>query len=390
MFESDAKRKGLTFETIEYPGVPDRVISDPTRLRQIVSNLAGNAVRHTVKGGIRVEIWTSSHKDDDCQIGIAVQDTGEGMSASKLDVLFREFEQCQADDDDPVLQSQKDMPDRMPGQKILGLGLAVVARTIRNMNGQLRLKSEEGKGSRFTIILPLKISPKQSVSPHRQKNPESPGPEAISQEVTLVPSRLSHRGSLDTMRRTSSSGSNHSNKSTKSNENNNNRTSTIDRMVQCLSTPHLSSPVHEKSQILSLSRPASATLPSSGKSVPTLSPAVAQAVRESALTDAYRNMPVPRGAVVPRGSPVLPSPAQATLSQVPEDGKFAVLVAEDDPINSKIVKKRLERMGHDVMLTVNGKECFEVFRQQGGKQYDAVLMDMQVGETGAVILVCLC
>ena len=71
---------------------------------------------------------------------------------------------------------------------------------------------------------------------------------------------------------------------------------------------------------------------------------------------------------------VAPAPA---FTVHPSVGKFVVLVAEDDPINSKIIKKRLERMGHDVVLTTNGKECFEEFGLRA-KRYDAVLMDMQV------------
>lgn len=93
-------------------------------------------------------------------------------------------------------------------------------------------------------------------------------------------------------------------------------------------------------------------------------------------------MPVPSGAVVPLPRAAKPEPSVQEVATPRASNSFTVLVAEDDPINSKIMKKRLEKMGHVVKLTVNGEECYENFSRCCA-DYDVVLMDMQVGFTVA-------
>ena len=104
-----------------------------------------------------------SREENHVEVEITVADTGCGLNAKKLDTLFRELEQVQSEvhdvlDDKPApnLKQVEGGPD---AKRTIGLGLAVVARIVRNMNGQLRLKSIEGKGSRFTIQLPFDIPP---------------------------------------------------------------------------------------------------------------------------------------------------------------------------------------------------------------------------------------
>lgn len=383
MFKIDSNRKGIDFKIYFYPGVPNRVVGDPARLRQIVSNIAGNAVKHTTEGEIKVEVWVSSREEDECHVEIAVQDTGEGMAPSKLDALFREFEQCHVEADEEMENADMSIGE-YPGQKILGLGLAVVARTIRNMNGQLRLKSEQGKGSRFTISIPLKVSPdtEQDAAPHRRESlsEQVMTPTTEEKEITLIARNLIHRRSSDTVRRTSSAGSNHSGQSMGSVRSSQ---SAIDRMVQDLSSPPLRavSPVRERRGSVS---PVSTTFPGN---IPQLgsppSPRTSsEVVRDPSLPAQYQAMPVPSGAAVPRPPPTQPAPLKRPAA-APGKDKFVVLVAEDDPINSKIIKKRLEKMGHEVKLTVNGKECYETFGDDTDKRYDVVLMDMQVSSTAS-------
>jgi hypothetical protein len=96
----------------------------------------------------------------------------------------------------------------------------------------------------------------------------------------------------------------------------------------------------------------------------------------------YDGIPVPSGAAVPLPPPVRPEGQIPVTYQ--DNVKFNILVAEDDPINSRIIKKRLEKMGHTVTLTVNGEECYEIFMNDY-LEYDAILMDMQVGLAIAIV-----
>ncbi|KAK5123044.1 hypothetical protein LTR16_003885, partial [Cryomyces antarcticus] len=164
MFRGDAKRKQITYEIIEHTGLPQNVIGDQRRVRQAISNVVANAIQNTTQGLVRVEIFVASRADAHVEIEVVVQDTGVGMSSKKMDALFRDLEQVTSESD-TILEgsfqvttkaltagedSEKE-PSKEKAQKkrTLGLGLAVVARIVRNMNGQLRLKSEEGKGSRI-------------------------------------------------------------------------------------------------------------------------------------------------------------------------------------------------------------------------------------------------
>lgn len=159
MFAGDAKRKQLEYDVIENPGVPQFVVGDQRRVRQAISNVTANAIQHTPSGAVKIELWLAERAETRVEVDIVVQDTGVGMSAAKLDYLFRDLEQVQSETEE-ILQEQIEsdaISERSQGRKTLGLGLALVARIIRNMNGQLRLKSEEGKGSRFVIQLGFEL-----------------------------------------------------------------------------------------------------------------------------------------------------------------------------------------------------------------------------------------
>ncbi|KAI5778108.1 hypothetical protein EDC01DRAFT_374673 [Geopyxis carbonaria] len=401
MFQADSERKNLVFEIVEYPGLPSLVKGDRTRIRQVVSNITANAVKHTTQGGIQVEIWTEQVEDGKCEISIAVQDTGVGMSAQKLDTLFREFEQVHSDEAELESNTVTSLA-KVQQEQILGLGLAVVARSVRNMNGQLRLKSEEGKGSRFTITVPLNLPEGEVIEAVRQPSPgpvrtaQSPSPplQPDGAEVLLVqtspPRPVSVRPFSEVSRR--DSGGNDSIKS------NNSAVSEIDRLVDAISSPGLPSATGSKSAAppkgppmrrtsslgaVSESKPVfeniGQDIPGQKKIDTSIAPVKPMKISAESVSVPAEKAGLPSASTFPRKLGIAANSDSKKKSLPPPENpeKFVILVAEDDPINSKIVQKRLEKMGHDVELTVNGKECFEVFGNTGSK-YDAVLMDMQM------------
>ena len=129
-----AEEKGLEFELdFEFP-IPTRILSDPTRLKQILMNLATNAIKFTSKGQIRV---STRYAADDGQLLITVSDTGIGIAREKITRLFQ-----------PFSQADYSTTRRYGGT---GLGLYISKRMANILGGDIKLESLEGVGSRFTM-----------------------------------------------------------------------------------------------------------------------------------------------------------------------------------------------------------------------------------------------
>ena len=136
-FELRAREAGLTLASEIPPSLP-QVSSDPHRLRQILFNLVGNAIKFTARGGIRISVrWLPSGNPAQGDLGISVSDTGIGISKEDLARLGRPFEQLTIEN----------------GQRGTGLGLAICKQMIRRMGGEMLIESELGRGSTFTIVL---------------------------------------------------------------------------------------------------------------------------------------------------------------------------------------------------------------------------------------------
>jgi len=370
VFKADAERKKISFEIVELSGLPALVKGDPARLRQVISNITANAIAYTAEGGVRIEVWAYDFDDEKCMVGIAVDDTGVGMSAADLDTLFRELEQVHTEEEDMEQSSGAPIHafPKVPGQGMLGLGLAVVARSIWNMNGQLRLKSKEGCGSRFTICVPLlHNTAEKEGSKIMEPLAESIIPPSAS------PGELTLSRTPSITKRRSSGGSQ---------ESANSKRSEIGGVVHAISSPPLPA-----SQVppTSFARPPITDYSSPTGQQTTTAPAPEGSEVDPELASgnvAPAKIPDDGVALAAASSISQSPPPEAKQAPSPEPkpatpSKFTVLVAEDDPINSKIMKKRLEKMGHDVVLTVNGEECLEKF-SEAGEEYDIVLMDIQM------------
>ena len=144
-----AAKKGLSLSYAIEESVPNNIISDVTRLRQILANLLSNAVKFTNKG--EISIIVSSKKEGDSNfIQFAVRDTGIGIPKDRMDRLFQSFSQIDTS-----------MTRKYGGT---GLGLAISKRLVELMDGRIRVESEEGKGSTFFFTIKAKEAPFISVS----------------------------------------------------------------------------------------------------------------------------------------------------------------------------------------------------------------------------------
>ncbi len=143
LMEVSARQKGLVLK-FRFPAeVPTGVWGDPTRLRQVVLNLVGNAIKFTRSGEVLVSAEAPEVSGADALFQIAVQDTGPGIPEEKLPVVFEEFSQL---DGDPAA-----------AQSGTGLGLAISRRLVETMGGRLLVRSQVGVGSKFTIELRLDL-----------------------------------------------------------------------------------------------------------------------------------------------------------------------------------------------------------------------------------------
>jgi signal transduction histidine kinase/HPt (histidine-containing phosphotransfer) domain-containing protein len=134
-----AKKKGLTLEWHLFSPIPKSLITDPTRLKQILINIISNAIKFTDEGTIKILLGTSNGK-----LNIAVEDQGIGIAKEKMNTLFTSFNQV----------------DNSTSRKFggTGLGLSISQSLAHKLNGEINVKSTLGLGSTFTLSLQIKPS----------------------------------------------------------------------------------------------------------------------------------------------------------------------------------------------------------------------------------------
>ncbi len=140
MLSLQAQEKALSLRESVEEDVPRYVIGDPARLQQVLINLLGNAIKFTAQGSVTLLVSARRDGPQQC-ICFAVQDTGIGIPKALHKLIFESFTQADAS-----------TTRRFGGT---GLGLAIISQLVRMMNGSITLESEPGKGSTFTVSLPL-------------------------------------------------------------------------------------------------------------------------------------------------------------------------------------------------------------------------------------------
>jgi signal transduction histidine kinase/DNA-binding response OmpR family regulator len=147
-FRPQAERKGLSVVAAVAPGSTDILLGDPTRVRQILFNLLGNALKFTERGGAMIRARTEPMGDGRAHVVLTVGDTGIGMNDAQQARLFQ-----------PFSQADSSTTRRYGGT---GLGLSIVRRLAQLMDGDVTVESAPGAGSTFTVILELMAAPADS------------------------------------------------------------------------------------------------------------------------------------------------------------------------------------------------------------------------------------
>lgn len=152
MFAPQAATKGIELASLVPGSIPARVIGDPERLRQVLVNLLGNAIKFTEKGAVTLRCSTTRLGRDEAAFRIDVEDSGPGISPSELDRLFQPFTQADSS------------TTRKHGGT--GLGLTITRQLVGLMGGDITVESEPGKGTTFHVDIPLPLAEPVDPAPH--------------------------------------------------------------------------------------------------------------------------------------------------------------------------------------------------------------------------------
>ncbi|KAG0158071.1 hypothetical protein PDIDSM_5584 [Penicillium digitatum] len=357
IFWEEAIQKHVDLQVVQHAALPP-VLGDQRRVRQVITNLISNAIQHTSTGAVTIEscVVAEPLESDHICVEVAIHDTGSGMSQESVETLFCELEQIS---NKGYMQNPKSYERNPSGQSfetesVLGLGLALVARIVRNMNGQLSLKSEEGKGSCFKIRLAFPLPDEDS---GQKQNPcaasNEPQQEDKRREETKQNIMSSHRV-----------------------------TSQREDGIpwECGQISEFEPGKSIVTVDVGLRTGEARNLSLSGQRLEQNNQSDKPATRNNSEHSSEPfNPPVKETSSIP---PITKPPANQ--SQIPQPSvaptmnwNLHVLVAEDDPVNSTIVQKRLEKFGHTVHMTSNGKECAYAYKENPTR-FDAVLMDLQM------------
>ncbi|KIK69752.1 hypothetical protein GYMLUDRAFT_34142 [Collybiopsis luxurians FD-317 M1] len=333
IYRNEAARRNIEFE-VDVGQCPSVVVGDAKKIRTVVQNLMANALKYTTQGKIAVSCKPYGEPEglrapSSTAMEIVVADTGCGIAPVKLESIFREIEQVESSE--PKTSSE-------PG---VGLGLAVVARIVEQLGGQLRVRSKVDEGSQFSFLLPLSLS--------------------------VTNSEVSEAGSSRGSRSNSSAGS----LRTKS-------TNEIDSIVEALASSKIasqrSSPTHsgDESQRGSARGSMFGTFPVPDSQYPVRPIKVPEfdAASSPRRQGSGSSLAPPRIIVSTKATAAEDSPITS------EKQNLRVLIVEDNDINRLLLAKRLRMDGHIVVNTTNGQEGLD--KVISDRNFDCILMDINM------------
>lgn len=347
--------KGLELICDIADDVPHHVIGDPTRLRQVLINLVGNAIKFTSAGEIVVSLRVEALSETNLTLQIAVRDSGIGIPTDKLDSIFDAFSQADAS------------TTRQYGGT--GLGLSISSRLVELMGGRMSVDSELGKGStfQFTLLLGLDDRPVTPLSTEKLigKRVLLVDDNAINREILLR--QLKRWG----MRCTATSSGTEA-QSLCSQNSCQPELIMLDQHMPGMDGLTLASWMRDQPHL----QTTPILILSSG-------PLKDDATRARALqVNGYLTKPVTDVDLLAAIKRALGMTENSSPNRQNEHKQHAasdtldILLVEDNPINQQLAIRLLERWGHTVNLAVNGQEAVNRIRRQ--ERFDIVLMDMQM------------
>ncbi len=359
-----AHQKGLELSYDVRPEVPERLLGDPTRLRQIVINLVSNAVKFTERGEVIVRVGQESRSADKTCLHFDVVDTGIGIPAEKQNLIFEAFSQADGS------------ATRKYGGT--GLGLTISSQLIQMMGGRIWVESEVGKGSTFHFIAQFGVPG----APQGKRAPEQP--ETLrGMAVLVVDDNATNRRILEEILRHWQM-----------------QPALADGGWTALAALQKATDARRPFPLVLIDAQMPEmdgfTLAEKIKQNPALAGATvmmltsagqrgdAARCRELGVA-AYLTKPVKRSDLLEAILIALGKPSQETERRplltrhsIREARQgLRVLLAEDNPVNQTLAVRLLEKRGHSVVVATNGKEALAALERQA---FDLALMDVQMPE----------
>jgi signal transduction histidine kinase/DNA-binding response OmpR family regulator len=369
-----ARKKRLELSVYISPDVPTALVGDPSRLRQVILNLAGNAIKFTHEGDVVIRVATETEEDDAALLHFTVSDTGIGIPQVKLGTIFESFTQADGS------------TTRQYGGT--GLGLAISKQLVELMGGRIWVESPKGFGSenedsktggpgstfhftaRFGLSLP---KPMVRVDPSRFDLTgvqilvvdDNATNRLIFQEMAaswgLVPS-VAENGEegLSMMKAAFEAGKPY-------------KLLLLDWQMPDMDGFEVAaqvqkSPYGPDTQII-LST-------SAGQ------PGDTERCRELGISG-YLLKPVKKSELLAAVCMALGRPVEAKIPVITRHTieearrRYSILLAEDNPVNQMLAQKLLEKRGHSVVVASNGAEAVRIYEK---RRFDLVLMDIQMPE----------
>lgn len=365
-----ADEKGLELACIFEHNVPAAVRGDPGRLRQVVLNLCGNAIKFTEHGEVVLRVGLEAETSAHARLRVTVTDTGIGIPEARRARLFQPFSQIDAS------------TTRKYGGT--GLGLAISQELVRLMGGQIGVDSEEGAGSVFWFTALLE-------KPEHPAAPEEPLPEHLRNRHILIvddneANRLvlrehlrawgcrfgearDGREALDVLRRAANEGDPY-------------HIAILDMMMPEMDGETLGLEIRRDPLLRDMALVMLTSVGSRGEE-PRLraigfAACLAKPVKFSQLHDCLAVL-AGRGETVPAEV----ADAFVTRHTIPEARRrrTRILLAEDNVVNQKVALRMLEKWGYPVLLAEDGRQAADTFART---HIDLVLMDLQMPEMDGI------
>ena len=343
-----AVEKGLNLAYTIDASVPETIISDPARLRQILGNLLSNAIKFTDRGEVKLSV--SRCRDDVREIHFAVQDTGIGIPFDKLDLLFQSFSQIE--------------PSSCRSESGTGLGLVISKKLAELMGGRIWVESRPEKGSTFHFTIHAENVPGEQTAHLKGVQPHLMGRHVLIVDDNKTNRRIlgayayswgmvpfiasTSRDALDWIRRGDTFD-----------------VAILDMDMSDMKGLALAREIRKYNMTLP-----QVLLTTMGQRVPAkhafhLTKPIKPSQLHKALTDIISRRPAQES--------IQPGDDNKTA----QDSSLCILLAEDNASSQKVILQMLKRLGHRADVVANGIEACQALERQN---YDIVLMDVRMPE----------
>ncbi|SPE38147.1 PAS domain S-box (modular protein) [Candidatus Sulfopaludibacter sp. SbA6] len=360
-----AQQKGLELACHIRPGVPDVVVGDRGRLRQIVVNLVGNAIKFTERGEVVLRVETVTESSEGVELHFSVSDTGIGIPTDKQQSIF-----------DAFVQADSSTTRRYGGT---GLGLAISSQLVELMHGRIWLESGEGSGCtfHFTAHFDWPVSPAAAIE-------AAPLEHLRDLRVLVVDDNATNRQILDetltnwhmqaVLAKSGAEAMEILNRAAEAGTPF--QLALLDAQMPHMDGLTLAERIRDDPRFAKLillvltsagSRPAEARYRQTG-----IKAWLTKPIKQSDLFDAIATAVGAAGGARAKG--------RRAARARGERKSYRILVAEDNAVNQRMVLRLLGKLGHKAELAANGLEALAALERAA--DFDLVLMDVQMPEMG--------